>query len=1406
MRSRKILKFISLFLLLAAPSFSQEEEIPILEAIAEIAASRPPSKAEVPQEGYTINYNTVSIVEYIRFASKICNVNFIFNEQDLNFTVTVVSEDPITPDNVMATLIQILRIHDLQMIEQGNNLVIHKNDAVKQMATVVDQAGQGSHAPMVTRIFRVQNIKPESAATIIRSMISKTAILEASPDTRQLILTDVTANVDKVAMLIESMDSPHSNLKVGVYETVQNESEYLIEVASKIMAPIAQGNPFIMVPVGLSNSIYIVSLPEFTDQTMDLLKQLDIPPKKAVATARKMKGEKTLALHLQNRSVEEVRDDLVPLIANTDIDPQAITWNKSSNSVFYNGSQDQVEILTRYITALDTPYGALPSNQTTFFYQTRFLSPSVIKERLTGMNTNLYDSVYADDDTGILTFKTTEKNKSQLDKLLTSIDKSSGTDQSSFVYSVGNRRPEDVAIALNKMGKNESNKALAEALKSAAVNEGTNTITVTGQEWTFPEVKDRLAKIDTQETKPSPGSKKSLIIYQIHGSYEQLNPALQKLRGTLDSNDDLAKTIDSKTPIPESNTIVFNGTEQSLKRLQELLPILDNPKSAPNSQFVVIQVKHKKCTQLASELKDVIAAYKKKNKPSDAVANPNVEVQCMPSSNTIIITGDADLVKKLSDFAQANDVPSIEGKPTTTPVFLQKANAQEVIDELQDQESIYKDDKEIFQVLKKLQPGPKNSIYVTGPQQAVDYVTNLITQLDVAQETPTKTSYALHKPVHISAAEIEEKLKGTAQGMKGQSLADKDLIATLESAHTVPATGKILLTGTPDSVAKATALVKDIDVPQGTVQPAGAKVVVIYPVKGHNGAKLLALLKTQTSSTNLAETAKGASYIPDSNSIFIYGTPADTAQIVSILEKLDVSGPAPAPGPVVPAPSSFSTYKPVAVPGTKLVSMMDEFIQNLQTTGLSMPDLFTAKLQYMESINAILITGSPAGIEQVKEQLKEMDVSGNLPPSTPGGDQPIQAIDNTSFLVYKLQFHKGDEIQGALRQIAKDLMLSNAPVNQNLLNAINSIQWLEVTNSLLCSGDSDTLARLRELIKNLDVPLKQVFIEMLVIQTTLTNSLQFGLEWGANYKYKDKFSGVLNNIVPQANTQNFNGTQDLMNTALKGIGLNGAGLPSPTPQQVPILGPGFDLGIIGEVIRHGGDTYLSIGSLVAALQADTEASIVMTPKLITQDGRTSTIFQGSNIPFAGSFVSNTGGTGGQATVGTTNIEYRDIGISLTITPVLGNSNIVTLDISLDQTSTASNATSNQISLNSTTGLPSSINGIQTSKTSMQTTVHVPDNHFLILSGMVNESNTKTKTGIPCLGGLPLIGAAFSQDNTLTNNTNVVIFMRPHIINSIEDITRVTREQEEFFREQTGSPQLQHNYNEAMEFIKSVNDD
>jgi len=108
---------------------------------------------------YTINFSNIAIIEYIKFASKITNLNFVFNDDDLQFNVTVISEEPVTPRNIMSILIQVLRINGLIVLEQDNNLLITKVRNVSQLATVVasDLPAVQGHAPLVTRVFRIKN-------------------------------------------------------------------------------------------------------------------------------------------------------------------------------------------------------------------------------------------------------------------------------------------------------------------------------------------------------------------------------------------------------------------------------------------------------------------------------------------------------------------------------------------------------------------------------------------------------------------------------------------------------------------------------------------------------------------------------------------------------------------------------------------------------------------------------------------------------------------------------------------------------------------------------------------------------------------------------------------------------------------------------------------------------------------------------------------------------------------------------------------------------------------------------------------------------------------------------------------------------------------------------------------------
>ena len=82
---------------------------------------------------------------------------------------------------------------------------------------------------------------------------------------------------------------------------------------------------------------------------------------------------------------------------------------------------------------------------------------------------------------------------------------------------------------------------------------------------------------------------------------------------------------------------------------------------------------------------------------------------------------------------------------------------------------------------------------------------------------------------------------------------------------------------------------------------------------------------------------------------------------------------------------------------------------------------------------------------------------------------------------------------------------------------------------------------------------------------------------------------------------------------------------------------------------------------------------------------------------------------------------------------------------------------------------------------MMTHVHVPDKHFLVLSGMIRNAKSRHKAGLPCLGGLPWIGALFSKTQKHDEKRNVIIFVRPHIIKSVEDYRRITQNQEDLYQ-------------------------
>jgi type II secretory pathway component GspD/PulD (secretin) len=1122
-------------------------------------------------------------------------------------------------------------------------------------------------------------------------MISKEAILEVSASTRHIILTDITANIKKIEELVEAIDAPQNPLEIEIFKAKMNPPEYLIGLANQIMTPLTEGSPFHLVPQDSTNSIYIVSTPRLIEKALSILTNLDTPssaPKKSIASENIFVYKSTYRPSSEiEKSLQNIAKDLeesgYPESGLLEI-IHHMKWIKDTSSFLFTGNKESLAKIKEILLAIDVP----------------------------------------------------------------SKEKMAEERESFFMYKPISRPAQEIIAALQEIEKNLSSatqvkdKSLIHLLSSVKLIDTTHTLLFTGDSSTFPKLKELLASVDGEGHK---GIKEwraeNFMLYEPqHMSKEQIQKHLDQVASHLDQSGvpekDLIQSIKSMHWIGDSHSFMFVGTENSLKRIKELLAAFDSSsekkKQAEESSYFL---------------------YKLQN-----------------------VTGNM-IEEDLDRFAEKLKVQGI-GEPKLIKCI------------------------ERIKWVKET-----NSILITGPTSIIEEVKELIGKYDVPRKdklTSPHGNFFMYKPQNLTYSQIEKSLKDIAENLQKAKLADPNLLNAINSVKYISSTNSLVFTGNSESLEKIESLIKTIDLPGGKgiieEEKGGKPTFFLYQIRHVPVQTLISSLQAITTDlkkaggadVDLLSALASAKYQKNTNSLLFTGTPNALDKVKSLLDKFDL---APGMHPKPDGPSAFIIYKPQYLSGPAIESALQDFAAHLKVTGFMNEKLYGSieSMKWDEKNNHLIFTGDSKSLDEVKGLLATFDLPGkegaiNQPTSD------LQPIDNTTFLVYKLQYHKGDEIHNALKKIGTELSAMKANVKDTLLNAIQSIQWIEITNSLLCSGDQETMTRLRELIRNLDIPLKQVFIEMLVIQTNLTNLLDFGLEWGSRLKYRDKFITGTSNFQPAVSSGSSSGGNTLSLSPFNSDFNKVNGVVPPNANLLQ-LGGGFDLGIIGDIIMHKGRSFLSLGTLLTALKQDSETTIMMTPKIIAQDGKTATIFIGSNIPYLSANTLTISG-GSQQT--TQNLDYQDIGMNLTITPFLGNTNIVSLNIDMENSQQLTDAAGNVIN-QPVQGLT----GITTSKTSMNTTVHIPNKNFLILTGMVQETKNRARSGIPCLGSLPFIGAAFSRNNKTDSRNNLVIFIRPHIINSYKDMTSFTDTQEELFRENAGTKDLERDFDEGIDLIKST---
>jgi general secretion pathway protein D len=268
-------------------------------------------------------------------------------------------------------------------------------------------------------------------------------------------------------------------------------------------------------------------------------------------------------------------------------------------------------------------------------------------------------------------------------------------------------------------------------------------------------------------------------------------------------------------------------------------------------------------------------------------------------------------------------------------------------------------------------------------------------------------------------------------------------------------------------------------------------------------------------------------------------------------------------------------------------------------------------------------------------------------------------------------------------------------------------------NALLIYCSDVEFDRIQAVLREIDSVPNQVLLEAVIAEVSLDDDLKFGVRW---FLGEDKNHGTFSDATTGAVSSVF---------------------------------PGFSY------FLKANDIAFSLN----AISSVTNVRVLSAPSLVVLDNKTATLQVGDQVPIVTQSAKAV--TAGDAPI-VTNVELKDTGLILKVTPRVNDSGLVTLDIEQEVSSVVKTTTSG-------------IDSPTIRQRKMTTSVVVNDNEALALGGLIQEKETTGKTKVPVLGDVPLFGNAFRQKTNAVGRTELVIFIRPRVIRDMEEARRVTEE-------------------------------
>jgi general secretion pathway protein D len=307
----------------------------------------------------------------------------------------------------------------------------------------------------------------------------------------------------------------------------------------------------------------------------------------------------------------------------------------------------------------------------------------------------------------------------------------------------------------------------------------------------------------------------------------------------------------------------------------------------------------------------------------------------------------------------------------------------------------------------------------------------------------------------------------------------------------------------------------------------------------------------------------------------------------------------------------------------------------------------------------------------------------------------------------------------------------------------------KATNSLVITAKPEEFEVLSPVIEKLDIPRKQVFVEALILEVSSNMNISFGVNWlgaGTTKLPADKSGVAFGSSQPS-------GVFDVIDEATNTLALPAA----------------FSAGVVSFPVTIGDITFSNIQAIISASKANNELNIVSTPQLMTLDNEEASVVVSDNIPFSTRVDAGTAVTDRAIQ----SFEYRDVGVTLKVTPQINDKRFVKLKIyeELSRVINESVTSGDQVIL-----APS------TKKRTAETNVEVRDGQTVVIAGLIGEDTDSTEVGTPCLADIPVLGWLFKSRTETGKYTNLLVFLTPHIVANPAEAETIYKEKSTYMDE------------------------